>query len=392
MTTTALQPVQLPTASRIGQGTAVEQARAIAEVHAAITVAQQLPRDITRAISGMQRSCGQQSLAERAFFRYKRGDSQITGSSVQLARELARCWGNMQYGLTEMRRDDVHGQSEMQAWAWDVETNTRNSTTFIVPHIRDTSKGAKALTDMRDIYENNANMGARRLREMIFAILPAWFTEDAVAACHQTLADNAGEGEELAKRIEMAVSGFATLGVQASQIEQKLGAPSSRWVAADLAQLQVIYRSLKRGEATVEEEFPGGGASPRTVTAAEITGTQATQPDGNGTPDGQAEQPQPRSQQQAREPQGEHPAARITTGQIGIIGSHGKRLGFAEHEAAEFVRYVAILAGAPDVAAIDHLTQQQAKRAQDQLARCPDRPALIALVTKGDAPPDGGDQ
>lgn len=390
MTTTALQPVQLPTASRIGQGTAVEQARAIAEVHAAITVAQQLPRDITRAVSGMQRSCGQQSLAERAFFRYKRGDSQITGSSVQLARELARCWGNMQYGLTEMRRDDVHGQSEMQAWAWDVETNTRNSTTFIVPHIRDTSKGAKALTDMRDIYENNANMGARRLREMIFAILPAWFTEDAVAACHQTLADNAGEGEELAKRIEMAVSGFATLGVQASQIEQKLGAPSSRWVAADLAQLQVIYRSLKRGEATVEEEFPGGGTSSRTVTAAEITGTQTAQPDGNDTPDEQ--QQQRRSQRQVPGPQDDSPEARITSGQIGIIGSHGKRLGFEEHEAAEFVRYVTILAGVPDAGAIDHLTQPQAKRAQDVLARCPDRPALVALVTKGDAPPDGGDQ
>jgi hypothetical protein len=378
--TTALTPVALPNAGRIGQGTAVEQARAIAEVHAAITVAQQLPREITRAVGGMMRSCGQQSLAEKAFFRYSRGGNQITGPSVQLARELARCWGNMQYGLTEMRRDDVHGQSEMQAWAWDVETNTRNSTTFIVPHARDTRDGTKALTDMRDIYENNANMGARRLREMIFAILPGWFTEDAIAACHQTLTDNAGEGEQLAGRIEQAVAGFTALGVSIGQIEQKLGAPSSKWVAADLAQLSVIYRSLKRGEATVEEEFPGGtGGGPRLVTAAEITGPQQPQNGGNGN--GKKAAPAQPSQRGSQDT-----PARITGGQIGIIGSHGRRLGYEEHEAQEFVNQVAILAGAPGLADIGDLTQEQGQQAQRRLAKCPNREELVKLTSTGDMP------
>lgn len=106
--------------TRIGQGTAVEQSRAAAEVQAAVVVAQQCPRNIQQAVAEMRESCRQPYLAERAFYRYGRGGSTVTGPSVHLARELARCWGNIQYGLVELRRDDEYGQSEMQAFAWDV--------------------------------------------------------------------------------------------------------------------------------------------------------------------------------------------------------------------------------------------------------------------------------
>ena len=99
-----------------------------------------------------------------------------------------------------MRRDDEYGQSEMLALAWDVQTNTRSSNTFIVPHRRDTRNGPKALTDQRDIYENNANNAARRLREAIFAVLPTWFVEEAKDICNQTLNDGGGEAAAEADR------------------------------------------------------------------------------------------------------------------------------------------------------------------------------------------------
>ena len=43
-------------------------------------------------------SCRMQFLAERAFFRYNRGGSAVTGETVHLARELAR------YGVTSTCR------------------------------------------------------------------------------------------------------------------------------------------------------------------------------------------------------------------------------------------------------------------------------------------------
>ncbi|MBT2508865.1 hypothetical protein J7I98_23850 [Streptomyces sp. ISL-98] len=255
--------------ARVGQGTAVEQSRAVAEVQAAIIVAQQCPRDINNAIAEMRQSCQQMFLAERAFFRYSRGSGNITGPSVHLARELARCWGNIQYGLVEMRRDDEFGQSEMQAFAWDVEKNSRNSSTFIVPHKRDQKGGPKQLTDMRDIYENNANNGARRVREAIFAILPPWFVEEAKQICTKTLSD--GGGKPLPQRIADAIRAFEGIGVTQDRIETKLGRPSGKWTEHDVAQLLVAFQSIQRGEVTADEEFP----LPR-VTVDEIQQQAAT--------------------------------------------------------------------------------------------------------------------
>src|SRR5262245_12533080 len=96
----------VPTPGFLGQATAIEQSRAVAEVQAAVIVAQQRPRNVNAAVNEMRAACQQPGLAERAFFRYSRGGGQVSGATIHLARELARCWGNIQYGIAELRRDD----------------------------------------------------------------------------------------------------------------------------------------------------------------------------------------------------------------------------------------------------------------------------------------------
>jgi hypothetical protein len=386
--TTAVDVQQYLTPSRVGQGTAVEQSRAIAEVQAAVIVAQQCPRSIDRAVRDMQRSCAQKSLAEKAFFRYSRGGNQISGPSVQLARELARCFGNTQYGIVELRRDDGFGQSEMLAFSWDLETNTRSSTTFIVPHIRDTRDGAKPLTDMRDIYENNANNGARRLREMIFAILPGWYTEDAVAACYATLAADDNDGT-ITERISQAVEGFGRIGVTAGQLEQKLGAPQTRWTPYDLAQLRVIYRSLERGEVRKEEEFPSPAGT--RVTAAEIITGQAA-PAANGhttTPKDAAPAASPApaapSVPPAADPQGTEPGSALPS-QVGQIQSLLQNK--FEFKRAEMSGAVSIcgqiagreLTGPNDGRALTNLSEAEASELFDTLDSIEDRAELFGRI------------
>lgn len=279
------QPNAITLPSRIGQGTAVEQSRAVAEVQSAIVVAQQCPRNIPAAIAEMEASCSQKMLADRAFYRFNRGgeSGNVNGATVHLARELARCWGNVQYGLVEMRRDDAYGQSELQAWAWDVQTNTRVSTTFIVPHKRYSKKdGFTALMDMRDVYENNANNGARRVREMIFSVLPPWFVETAKELCNGTLEH--GGGVPLPKRIADGIKGFEGIGVTVDQLETKFG-PSGKWTAHTVAQLGIIYTSIQRGETSKDEEFP-----PPAVTTQEILASAAGQK-GDAKPKRQRSEP-----------------------------------------------------------------------------------------------------
>ncbi|MFE2326083.1 hypothetical protein ACFXD5_19510 [Streptomyces sp. NPDC059385] len=256
-----------PVPGRVGQGTAVEQSRAVAEVQAAVLIARQFPRNEAQAIARMRVACSQPELAQRAFFRFPRGGSQVSGETIQFAKALAGCWGNLQHGLTELRRDDEYKQSEMQAWAWDLESNQRASTTFIVPHARWANNRAQELADFRDIYENNANNGARRLREMIFTVLPVWFIEQAKTICANTLS-GANSDKPRAQRAADAIKAFDEIGITVDQIEAKLGRKSDKWTDPDLGQLQVVYQSIQRGEATRDEEFP-----PQPVTPDELTGS-----------------------------------------------------------------------------------------------------------------------
>jgi hypothetical protein len=175
-----------------------------------------------------------------------------------------------------MRRDDEYGQSEMQAFAWDVQTNSRNSSTFIVPHRRDTKDGPKQVTDMRDIYELNTNNGSRRVREAIFAILPPWFVEEAKDLCNATLRN--GGGKPLNVRVADAIKAFEGLGVTVDRIENRFERASDKWTEHDVAQLLVIFKSIQRGEVTVEDEFP----APR-VSADELIGGANKTPTGKPT-------------------------------------------------------------------------------------------------------------
>ena len=260
-------------AAYVGQATAIEQSRAAAEVQAAVVLAHRMPRSIPVAIQRMRETCAVGELAEQAFFRYSRGGGQITGESVHLARELARCWGNLQYGITELERDSANRQSVMLAFCWDLETNTRSTTTFIVPWVRDKQGKTEAspLSSVRDQYENNANMGARRVREQIFAVLPKWFTTQAAAACRHTIEH--GSTEPLALRVSKAVAAFDTLGVHVDQLGTKLGRQAGQWGTGDVATLTVIFKSIKAGETSVEDEFP---PADRKVTVTELAAHRET--------------------------------------------------------------------------------------------------------------------
>lgn len=277
MTTTNGAELQLgapvSTAGRIGQGTAIEQSRAVAEVQAAVYLARQFPRDEAEATRSMENSCRQLFVAERAFFRLPRAGEVVTGPTIHLARELARCWGHIHYGPAEMRRDDEHGQSEMMAYAWDVQSGTRSFATFIVPHKRDkkdwnTKKTVPVeLSTTQEIYENNANNAARRLREQIFAVLPSWFTERAKQLCHETL--EAGNGKPIEERRAACIAGFAGLGITEKQLEKKLELQSLRWSGHEVAQLAVIFGALQRGEISKDVEFPPDATA---ITTNDITG------------------------------------------------------------------------------------------------------------------------
>lgn len=255
----------LPGHANVGTVSA-EQHRAVADVLAMFQGAKMFPRDEAAAYDRVMAACSRPSLAAVAEYAYPRGGQTVRGPSIRLAEELARSYGNIEYGIRELSRTD--GVSEMQAYAWDIQTNVRSVQNFTVRHIRDKKGGGQQLTDERDIYEVTANMGGRRLRARLLAVLPPDLVDAAIEQCRRTLAGNAQE--PIADRIKKVIGAFSRYGVKSSHLSEYLGKKLDDVVPDDIADLQSVFNSIKSGESRASDFF-GAGARQETAEAEEET-------------------------------------------------------------------------------------------------------------------------
>lgn len=236
----------------INQGTvAIEASRAIAEAQGKLVIAKRFPRNEVEAYAKAMEACQRPTMAAKAFYSFPRGGQTVAGPTIRFAEELARCWGNIDYGIKELSQDD--GKSEMQAYAWDLETNAQSVQNFTNPHQREQGKKMVALTSQRDIYENNANMATRRLRSRILAILPSWFVEDAIEECKKTIAGH--NDTPLIDRVKKMVVQFAKMGVTQEQIEKRLKRKIDTMNADDFTTFIGIYNAIKQGESKIADWF-----------------------------------------------------------------------------------------------------------------------------------------
>lgn len=233
-----------------GGAVAVESNRAIAEVQAQVIMARHYPRNQVLAMDRILQECERVTLAERAIYSYPKGGTQVSGPSIRLAEAIARAWGNMAAGVTEVER--VGNESQMLAYAWDLETNTVFRREFKVKHLRDTKEGPKALRDERDVYELTANQGARRLRACILATIPGDVVDAAVAQCERTMTASVGD---LPGAIKKMVEKFQEIGVTKQQIEARLGHRIDATQAGEIVGLRNIYNSIRDGLAVAGDFF-----------------------------------------------------------------------------------------------------------------------------------------
>ncbi|ERT12587.1 hypothetical protein [Photorhabdus temperata] len=243
-----------PAGQSAQQGTgmiAVEQQRAIQEVQAAMIIAKKFPRDPIVAMDKILQACTRPTLAEGALYSYSKGGAAVTGPSIRLAEALAQNWGNIQFGIREL--EQKNGESSVEAFAWDIETNTRQVKTFTVPHVRYTRNGKKKLEDPRDIYEIVANQGSRRLRACILGVIPGDVIEAAVGQCEVTLNSHADtSAEAIKKMVEVFKNEF---GVTSDQIQKRIQCRVEAMRPAQMVQMKKIYASLRDGMSSIDDWF-----------------------------------------------------------------------------------------------------------------------------------------
>lgn len=241
-----------------------DQARAIAETQAAMVIAKKFPRDQVAAMDRILQAFTRPTLADAAQYSYSRGGSDITGPSIRSAETIAQLWGNIQFGIRELEQRP--GESTVEAFAWDIETNTRQVKVFQVPHYRflaaKNGKPARTvkLEDPRDVYETVANQGARRLRACILGIIPGDVVEAAMNQADVTLKTKVELTPEL---IASMVERFATYGVTKDMLEKRIQRRIDAITPALIVQLKKIYNSLKDGMSAPADWFdlaPPAGA------------------------------------------------------------------------------------------------------------------------------------
>lgn len=253
-----------PRFDNINQGSvAIESSRAVAEAQGKLVIAKRFPRDPVMAHYKIIEACQREGFASKAFYSFPRGKETVSGPTIRFAEELARCWGNLDYGIKELSQEK--GRSELQAYCWDLETNTISVQNFTNLHARELKGGKiEQLTGLRDIYEVNANMAARRLRARILAILPSDLVEEAVAECKKTLK---GKNDvPLIDRVKKMVVAFGKLGVTKEMIEKRLDKKVDEMNVDDLVDYTGIYNALKDGASKVSDWFT------TSKTASELTG------------------------------------------------------------------------------------------------------------------------
>ena len=243
---------------------AVEETAGIAEVQAKMILARNFPRDIERCMTNINFECKSKELAEKAIYEFPRGDSVVRGASIRLVECVARHWGNIVSGVKEISQSADGRKATVKSFCWDLETNFADEKIFEVEYSRTVKKNGVPvtypITDARDKYEMLANMGARRKRACMQAIIPQYIIDEAMEACRVTL-ENAIKKESEGKSIEEVkanmLDAYKAIAdwITEDDLASVCGRPFENLETRDIVRLRNLYNAIKDGFVRPEAAF-----------------------------------------------------------------------------------------------------------------------------------------
>lgn len=231
------------------------------EIQSAIIIARKFPRNEDACFQKLMRSCQRTAFAEDVAYRFPRGQKKdengrwvqniISGPSVYLAREGARIWGNIRFGL-EIVADD-EDQRTIRGWAWDLETNVKTSAddTFaklIQRKNKETKVTEWVVPDERDLRELTNRRAAFLVRNCLLQLLPSDLVDDALATAAQALEKAAIQDPDAARK--RLVAAFDQINIPVEQLEAYLGHKIRTCSPTEIANLRQIWKSISDGQST----------------------------------------------------------------------------------------------------------------------------------------------
>lgn len=229
-------------------------AKELGGIQARVYLAKQYPRNTAQAWTTILNACQREGLASVANYNYPVGGQKVRGPSIRLAEELARDWGNIDYGWSEIDRKEK--ESTVLAYAWDLETNTYRQVTGVIPLVKTSANGrgsfTTAITSEKDIYQRVAGYASRWIRNCILAIIPADIVDRAVEQCYKTMSTKVNLTPE---RIKEMLAKLGELGVSRAQIEARIRQNVETIEPAQFVRLGEIYTSIRDGMSEPSDWF-----------------------------------------------------------------------------------------------------------------------------------------
>lgn len=219
------------------------------EIQSAIVIARRFPRNEDEAFAKLMKACSRTTFAEDASYNFPRGGQNVDGPSVNLAREAARVWGNIRYGVDVIRDDE--GSRQIRGWAWDLETNVKVTAEDDFQKLVYRKKGGWVRPDERDLRELTNRRGAILVRNCILQLLPKDLIEDARTTCGETLKSEAKKNPDSARK--RIITAFQQINVSPLMLEQHLGHALSACSPDEITRLREIFVSIRDGNSTWAE-------------------------------------------------------------------------------------------------------------------------------------------
>jgi hypothetical protein len=239
-------------------GAVAAVARETAEVQAALTMARKFPRDESACYAKTIKAFQRPGVAQNARYTFPRGNKNVSGPSVDCARELARIWGNIDYGVRVVSSQG--GEVQLEGYAWDLETGARAKAQDRFAKLIQKKIGGQPIwvePDERDARELIFRRGAILVRNAILSIIPSDIVDAAQDASIDTMLKL--EGGKLEKSREEAVRelvvAFDKLGVSVEMLSRRLGHEVALITPDEMVELRSIWKSIHDGNSKRSEHF-----------------------------------------------------------------------------------------------------------------------------------------
>jgi hypothetical protein len=233
------------------------------QVNARFIMAMKKPRNEDKALARILNSCRNLHFADSAIYKKPVGNTTIEGASIRLAEEIARNWGNLYINSSIIYEDEA--RRIIRIMVLDLEANLDYDKTITIEKVveRRSGKGREVLDERLNTYgdrvfivratedemvtKENAQI-SKAMRNGILRCIPHHIQEEAMLRCKKTIKARIDSDPAAAKND--IIRNFSALNIMPDQIEKYLGHGLAQITSDEIADLLIVYRSIKDKQTT----------------------------------------------------------------------------------------------------------------------------------------------